>query len=76
MSVKLSSKGQLVIPKTIRQRLKLGPDARFHIRLTEEGTIVLDPIQTGALEALWGKYAGADFLTELEAEHQQELSHE
>ena len=74
MVAKLSSKGQLVIPKTIRQQLNLGPDTRFHIRLTEEGAIVLDPIQEDVLEALWGKYAGADLLTELEAEHQEELS--
>jgi AbrB family looped-hinge helix DNA binding protein len=73
MVVKLSSKGQLVIPKTIREQLNLGPATRFHIRLTEAGSIILDPIQADAVEALWGKYAGADLLADLEAEHQAEL---
>ena len=76
MVVILSSKGQLVIPKEIRRRLNLGPGSRFHIRLTEDGDIVLDPIPADALDALWGKYAGADLLADLETEHQAELSHD
>ena len=74
MLVKLSSKGQLVIPKALRQALNLEPGDLLDIRVTEEGTIILDPIQTSALTALWGKYADADLLGELEAEHREELS--
>ena len=71
--VKLSSKGQLVIPRSIRKALGLGPGARFQVQV-EGGRIVLEPVESrAALEALYGKYAGADFLTELEQEHHQEL---
>ncbi|MCP4166455.1 MAG: AbrB/MazE/SpoVT family DNA-binding domain-containing protein [Chloroflexi bacterium] len=73
MLVKLSSKGQLVIPRTIRQKLKLERDALFHLQLTEEGKIVLEPIETTTLDTLAGKYTDADFLTDLEREHGQEM---
>lgn len=71
--VKLSSKGQLVIPRAIRQALGLGPGTQFQVQI-EGGRIVLEPVASrAALEALYGQYAGADFLTELEQEHHREL---
>lgn len=73
MLVKLSSKGQLVLPKTIRLDLKLGRDALLHVSLTEDGRIILDPVQNTALSTLHGKYAGVDFLSDLEAEHHAEI---
>lgn len=73
MLVKLSSKGQLVLPKTIRQDLHLERDALFHASLTDDGKIILDPVQTSALATLWGKYDDADFLAKLEIDHHAEL---
>ena len=73
MLVKLSSKGQLVLPKSIRQELKVERDAMFHVSLTEDGKILLDPVKAFVLDALWGKYADADFLTDLEYDHQLEI---
>lgn len=72
MVVKLSSKGQLVLPKAVRQSLKLRPGAEFDIRISE-GRIVLEPITTTHISALYGKYAGVDFLADLEAEHRGEV---
>ena len=74
MLVQLSSRGQLVIPKAIRQALGLRTGARFHVRL-DEGKIVLEPT-TSPIEALYGKYPDADFLTQLEMEHRQEIENE
>ena len=76
MTVTLSTKGQLVIPKPIRDALGLRAGTRFDIRLTDEGTLILDPILDSPIDALYGKYAGADFLTDLETEHQQEIASE
>lgn len=75
MLVTLSSKGQLVIPKEIRQALRLRRGTQFHVHLTER-KIILEPVMPSALDALYGKYADADFLANLEAEHQREMAHE
>lgn len=70
MLTRLSSKGQLVIPSAVRKALGLRAGTQFYIRV-EEDKIILEPIKTSAVEALYGKYPDADFLAELEAEHKQ-----
>jgi AbrB family looped-hinge helix DNA binding protein len=75
MWVTLSSKGQLVIPKAVRQALGLHAGARFHVRLAE-GKILLEPAGPGPIAALYGKYPRADFLAQLEAEHRREIERE
>ena len=72
MVVRLSTKGQLVIPKSVRQALGLRQGTQFHVRL-DEGKIILEPIRSLSLDILHGKYADADFLAELKAEHEQEI---
>ncbi len=76
MLVKLSSKGQLVIPKSVRQQLQLKPHTQLHLYTTSEGEIVLTPARENVLTTLYGKYRDADMLTELETEHAQEISDE
>ena len=75
MVVRLSSKGQLVIPKSIRDAMRLKAGTRFEVEL-REGKIILEPVETDALDALYGKYSDVDLLAELEAEHQREVRHE
>jgi len=75
MLARLSSKGQLVIPRAVRQALGLRAGTQFHIRLTE-GKILLEPITPSPIAALYGKYPNADFLADLEAEHQREIRDE
>jgi AbrB family looped-hinge helix DNA binding protein len=72
MVIKLSSKGQLVIPKSIRRSLKLQSGVEFDIQIVE-GRIVLEPIRVSPVSVLYGKYAGADLLAGLEREHQREV---
>ncbi len=76
MLVKLSSKGQLIIPKSIRRTLGLQTGGQLHIHVTEEHTIVLKPIQALTIDAVYGKYPDTDFLADLAAEHQMEIAHE
>jgi AbrB family looped-hinge helix DNA binding protein len=75
MLARLSSKGQLVIPKAVRQVLGMRAGTQFHIRLVE-GKIILEPTSPSLIAALYGKYPDADFLSELEAEHRREMEHE
>jgi AbrB family looped-hinge helix DNA binding protein len=73
--VKLSSKGQLVIPRPIRKALGLHTGTQFHVRV-DEGKVILEPVGVSPADALYGKYADADFLIELEEEHRQEIGDE
>ena len=75
MLARLSSKGQLVIPKAVRQALGLRPGTQFYIRLME-GKILLEPVAPSPIAALYGKYPNTDFLADLEAEHKQEIRNE
>jgi len=76
MFVKLSCKGQLVIPKAIRRALGLEAGDQLHIQLVED-KIVLKPVAAvSPIESLYGKYAGCDLVGELEREHGREIAHE
>lgn len=74
--VRLSSKGQFVIPGPVRRALNLSPGAKFRLEVVER-KIILDPIaDISPVNALYGRFAGSDLLTDLEQEHQQEIEHE
>jgi AbrB family looped-hinge helix DNA binding protein len=73
VTVKLSSKGQLVIPKRIREALGLKKGTRFRVNVAE-GKIILEPETTSPIDALYGKYADSDMLADLEEEHRRELA--
>ena len=75
MLARLSSKGQVVIPKAMRRALGLEAGARFRIQF-KDGKIILEPLATSPVDALYAKYRNVDLLTELEAQHQRELQHE
>lgn len=75
MLVKLSSKGQLIIPKPVRKALGVEQGTQFHVRL-QEGSIVLVPVAPSPISALYGKYSDVDFLADLEQEHRQEVDDE
>lgn len=75
MLVKLSSKGQLVIPKPIREALGFRSGMQFHVGI-DESNVILEPVDASPADALYAKYADADFLTELEKEHRQEVKGE
>ncbi|TAK31136.1 MAG: AbrB/MazE/SpoVT family DNA-binding domain-containing protein [Chloroflexota bacterium] len=73
MFVRLSSKGQLIIPKAIRSALGLRPGAHLHIEVVRD-RIILEPVATvSPIEALYGQYVDCDLIAALEEEHRQEL---
>lgn len=51
--VRLSSKGELVIPKEIREALNLRPGTEVRVHVSE-GKIVLEPRTTSPTESLYG----------------------
>jgi len=72
---KISSKGQLVVPKEIRDKLKIKSGTFLNVHL-EKNHIILTPIKTSPLDKLYGKFAGEKILSELENEHANEIERE
>ena len=72
MLIQLSSKGRLIIPKKIRESLKLQNNSQLRVRVTN-GKIILEPLPNNdVVHRLYGKYAEHNLLNALEDEHQQE----
>lgn len=77
MITKLSAKGQLVIPKEIRQALDLKPGTEFEVELVE-GRIVLQPLFDRAeidklIDEMRRLARNTHWLDDLEAEHRKEI---
>ena len=76
MNVKLSSKGQLVIPGPMRRALGLEPGAELEIELVDDH-IVLTPLERKSPEdELYGLLRDTDVLEALEDDHRHELDRE
>lgn len=74
-SVTVSSKGQIVIPQSVRNRLGLTEGSRLEVR-TRNGRLVLSPAGKGDSGRDWrswrGALAGTRALEEHRAEHRRE----
>jgi AbrB family looped-hinge helix DNA binding protein len=75
---KLTSKGQVVIPKGVRDRLRWRPGTRLRIETLGNGGIKLDVVRVdgGALDPIdraFGILRGESLLLELEREHREEV---
>jgi AbrB family looped-hinge helix DNA binding protein len=72
---RLSSKGQLVLPRHIRERLRLKSGNEFSVEI-EEGRIILELI-SGERSSQWRRWRGAckgeSLLDALKAEHRKEI---
>ena len=70
--IKLSSKGQIAIPKAVRDQLGLRKD--MELSITVEGRrIVLEPAQENSWEDLEGVLKRTKVLELLEEEHRREI---
>ena len=71
--VKLSPKGQVVIPAVLRRRLKIDPGTYFKVE--EAGhQIVLTPLEKRPIDRLYGRFSDDSILPELECEHAEEIA--
>lgn len=68
----LSTRGQVVIPKEIRQALGLKAGTKLRVQLYGQ-TIILETLKPDLGSRLYGKYKGSDLVSELEEEHKREL---
>lgn len=71
-TVKLSSKGQIAIPKPIRDQLGLTKDMALEISV-ERSLILLKPLRDDSWLGLEGSLKGTSVLEDLESEHRQEI---
>ena len=76
MLVRLSCKGQLVIPKAIRRVLVLEAGDQLYIQLVEDKIVLKPATGSSPLASLHGKYSECDLIGDLEREHQQEIARE
>lgn len=75
MFTALSSKGQVVLPKEVREMLGIRPGTKFRVEV-KEGKIIFVPIKVTVGATLWGKYKDFNLLEDLLAEHRSKLSQE
>jgi AbrB family looped-hinge helix DNA binding protein len=67
MEATLSSKGQVTIPKSVRDRLQLKPGDRFKFFFHPDGVIILPKIPTSRLKGILPKPAKPVSLEEMES---------
>lgn len=73
---RLTSKGQVVIPKPVREQLRWASGTQLAIEITGDGAVRLAPLEAeDSIDILYGclKDLPRDPLADLEAEHQAEI---
>jgi AbrB family looped-hinge helix DNA binding protein len=69
-----TSKGQIVIPSSLRKKLGIKEGTRIQIELDEDaGEIILKPITREYIHSLRGRFKGKGLLKALMAEKRKEL---
>jgi len=73
METTATTKGQVVIPSSVRRKLGIKTGTRIQVELDEENAqIILKPITREYVHSLRGKFRGAGLLKELAAEKKRE----
>lgn len=77
MTLKMSSKGQIVIPKQVRENLRLKEGDRLELILQDDQLVIRKEKRRGREEVNWrswrGILAGTKAVQEHLAEHQEEI---
>lgn len=73
METTATSKGQIVIPSSIRRKFEIKEGTRIQIEVDEKAhEIILKPITRQFIKSLHGKYKGEGLMEELMAEKRRE----
>lgn len=75
LATAISTKGQVVLPKVIRDELGITPGMRCEIKVVD-GDILLKPFKQSTIERLYGRFKNTPLIDDLEAEHAAELAAE
>jgi len=67
---KVGPKGQVVIPKAVRDQLGVGPGDEVIVTITENGALVQ---AVAGARSMKGMFAGSKLLKILEQDHREEL---
>jgi AbrB family looped-hinge helix DNA binding protein len=73
-ATRLTSKGQVVIPKPVRDRLRWRSGTRLELEVVNGGSVRLTATKDDLLDRLAGCLTEGDPLAELEAEHRAEVA--
>ena len=77
METTATTKGQVVIPSSVRRKLGITAGTRIQVELSEDNSqIILTPITREYIHSLRGKYRGAGLLQELETSRARDLERE
>ena len=77
MEITATTKGQVVIPSSVRRKFGIKTGTRFQVELDEENArIILTPVTREYIHSLRGKYRGAGLLEELEASRARDRARE
>jgi AbrB family looped-hinge helix DNA binding protein len=77
METTATTKGQVVIPSSVRKKLGIRSGTRIHVKLDEANAqIILTPITREYIHSLRGKFRGAGMLKELEASRERDRERE
>lgn len=75
-TTRVTSKGQVVIPKPVRERLRWAAGISLAVDILDDGAVCLRPLETeDSIDALFGclKDLPVDPLADLQAEHRSEI---
>ena len=75
-ATRVTSKGQIVIPKPVREQLRWVSGTELAVEILGDGAVRLTPLEAGnPIDILYGclKDLPGDPLADLEAEHQAEI---
>jgi AbrB family looped-hinge helix DNA binding protein len=72
-----TTKGQIVIPSSMRRKLGITAGTRINVELDEENSqIILRPITREYIERLSGRFRGSPLLKDLERERREDKERE
>jgi AbrB family looped-hinge helix DNA binding protein len=71
-ATRLTTKGQVVIPKAVRDRLRWKPGTRLEVHAEPDGSIRMRAAALDAIDRGFGFLGDGDPISELESEHRAE----
>jgi len=72
-TIRLSAKGQMVIPKNLRDELNVKPGCYLTAHVLD-GKLIVEPSAKAPWEELRGMFKGSTMLDDLEREHAEEVA--